>query len=781
MVTAVLLLFLPLAAGVGVSLATAQAARAQGDPPRVLAWNDLGMHCIDPDFSIFAILPPFNDVNSQLIVNGQVQTDASGYTLTYESIADPTGSINTTSIGKTNFWDFVQALFNVALPPDMGLAGFAMPGPANTPQEMAFHADFNWFAGVGIPFTPRDDAGELSPYPLVKITARNSSGQEVASTITSVPNSEEIACALCHASGSSPFAKPAAGWVYHPNPLQDERLNILRLHDERQQGDPAYVPALIEAQYNPAGLYETVVTDGTPILCARCHGSNALPGTGIAGIEPLTAAMHGLHGGVVTPNGQPLDTQVTRVSCYTCHPGDQTQCLRGAMGKAIGADGDFAMSCQSCHGNQSHVGDPDRVGWLEQPNCQNCHTGTATQNSGKIRFLTVFDDNGNPRVPASTVFATQPDVPAPGFSLYRFSEGHGGLQCSACHGSPHAIYPTAVANDNLQNLAIQGHVGTLTECSACHGQLEDNELAGPHGMHPATTEWVIDKHKDMVSGGGVAQCLACHGADAKGTVLSYAQGDRTYNTPFGVKHFWRGFQISCYACHDGPSDDDPVNNTAPAVSDVLLTTPNDVPVATTLAGTDPNGNPLTLRIVSQPDHGTVALDGALATYLPEPGFLGSTSFTYAAWDGLTNSNLGTVTVEVTDPQCPAEIDAYGFGCPGTGGFMPQASMSGCASPGQSITLEISNGLGGADVYVAVGKHQAAKAMSRGCVLRVAPVTKILGPFHLSGTGGGNGHLAIGHGVPPRLAGSSLTLQAFIVDPEGSSGWTSTNGLEIFFN
>ena len=33
----------------------------------LLAFNDLGMHCIDREFSIFSILPPFNVVNAQVI------------------------------------------------------------------------------------------------------------------------------------------------------------------------------------------------------------------------------------------------------------------------------------------------------------------------------------------------------------------------------------------------------------------------------------------------------------------------------------------------------------------------------------------------------------------------------------------------------------------------------------------------------------------------------------------------------------------------------------------
>ncbi len=37
---------------------------------QVLAFNDLGMHCTDLDYSTFVILPPFNVVHSQVIERG---------------------------------------------------------------------------------------------------------------------------------------------------------------------------------------------------------------------------------------------------------------------------------------------------------------------------------------------------------------------------------------------------------------------------------------------------------------------------------------------------------------------------------------------------------------------------------------------------------------------------------------------------------------------------------------------------------------------------------------
>ena len=71
-------------------------------------------------------------------------------------------------------------------------------------------------------------------------------------------------------------------------------------------------------------------------------------------------------------------------------PVPRPQCLRGAMGAAVAADGSMEMQCQSCHGNMSQVGAANRVGWFMEPNCQSCHTGTATSNSGQIRYTSVL-------------------------------------------------------------------------------------------------------------------------------------------------------------------------------------------------------------------------------------------------------------------------------------------------------------------------------------------------------------------------------------------------------
>jgi hypothetical protein len=61
------------------------------------------------------------------------------------------------------------------------------------------------------------------------------------------------------------------------------------------------------------GLYPTVVSGNKPILCARCHASNALTGTGLPGIKSLTQSTHGFHAGVADPaSGQMLDGSTNR-------------------------------------------------------------------------------------------------------------------------------------------------------------------------------------------------------------------------------------------------------------------------------------------------------------------------------------------------------------------------------------------------------------------------------------------------------------------------------------
>ena len=173
---------------------------------KIVGWNNLGMHCMDAEFSVLSLLPPYNTIHAQVMdPSGNLVTDptGAGIVVTYEAVADSTGSINRTSEGKTNFWDFATALFGASLPVDVGLTGASMPGLANTPQPMTWDAASPWFATVGIPIMPYDDGRQKNPYPMMRLVARTTGGSMLATT--------EIVCRF--------RTRRTAAFVMRPRPV----------------------------------------------------------------------------------------------------------------------------------------------------------------------------------------------------------------------------------------------------------------------------------------------------------------------------------------------------------------------------------------------------------------------------------------------------------------------------------------------------------------------------------------------------------------------------------
>ena len=382
------IVFLSLAAGLA-SIAAADdnekkrtaASSANKSSYVVLGYNDLGMHCMNQDFSQLCILPPFNNLHAQVIRRGsEPKLITSGVTVNYRIPG------NTTSNFKTNFWQHASSLFNVRLPANIGLTGNGLSG------SMKPTADKDWVA-TGIPLTPIDDMGNLNPYQLseIKVVA---AGKNVAVTHAVVPVSWEISCNLCHAPGGT-------------GPEVDH--DILMQHDKRHQT-----------------VLATSAAAGHPVLCASCHADAALGTKGIPNVKSMSQAMHSAH---ASRMGSVLSLGNT---CYACHPGFQTNCQR---------DVHFAKGiyCTQCHGDMAQVGNPSRSPWVSEPTCGSCHK------QHKPSF----------------------DFEQPG-KLYKDSRGHGGVHCSACHGSPHAIGPAVTAADNAQAIEHQGFAGAITKCTVCH-------------------------------------------------------------------------------------------------------------------------------------------------------------------------------------------------------------------------------------------------------------------------------------------------------------------------
>jgi len=370
----------------------------------IVAWNNLGMHCYDGDYSVFAVLPPYNTLFAQVIqVGDPPKIITEGVTLKY---AFPDNTYSAGKHGrpdKTNFWTYAQKLFslNDPLPVNVGLTGNGLSG---TMEVVGDH-----FEAVGIPLTEyRDqDAVSRKPYPyqlaeltLTKTGAKNLPTSTLASLTVVAPISSEFSCANCHTDDGDATTR------YPITPTGNVKGNILAIHDYLNQG--AYAPPLAEQ---------------TPVLCASCHGSNALGMPEQPGIESLSMAMHKHHNNDTVMDITPNTTE----GCYNCHPGPKTQCLRDTMSQH------FSLNCTNCHGNMMDVAANPNP-WLNEPKCETCH-GAAY---------------------------------APDQALYRDSEGHGGVYCAGCHDSPHVYAPSREPNDAIKFIQLQGRAGTLRDCTVCH-------------------------------------------------------------------------------------------------------------------------------------------------------------------------------------------------------------------------------------------------------------------------------------------------------------------------
>jgi len=97
----------------------------------------------------------------------------------------------------------------------------------------------------------------------------------------------------------------------------------------------------------------------------------------------------------------------------------------------------------------------------------------------------------------------------------------------------------------------------------------------------------------------------------------------------------------------------------PIADDKSVSTPLSDDIDITLTGSDPNGDPITFSIVSEPAFGTVDKTNLpMITYTPNGVFTGDAILTFVVSDGTRTSDPGTVTIAVL-PNLPPAADAGG--------------------------------------------------------------------------------------------------------------------------
>lgn len=427
-----------------------------GDEYVLLAWNNLGMHCISDSDPWWVLLPPANDIFAQLVRRGEVpEIVTEGVRIHYkveQGFEDPASQVR--------FWEFAESLFGKKLDRNVGLAGNDLFGEMELNGDLrAFHADL-------IPVVPYPEGGGVNPYPLFTVEARDEkTGAVLATTRIVAPTTTEMGCRNCH--GGEWKIAGVAGFS------DETSRDVLAVHDK----------------INGTDLVKRAEA-GNPMLCQSCHADPVLGTEGRPDTLNFPAALHGWHANYLTDRGAE--------ACAACHPNNPegaTRCLRGVHDE-------MGLDCTNCHGTledhalsllkkEQEAGKEKavelmanlkpravdavdainaRTPWLQEPDCLNCHVD--------------FE-------PPETMdaFNTWTEGGSELFRLRR--DDMDALMCEACHGSTHAVYPArqdsgyGVDRDNIPALQYMGKaqpMGRGGNCNVCHIDTEYTEADSAH--HP---------------------------------------------------------------------------------------------------------------------------------------------------------------------------------------------------------------------------------------------------------------------------------------------------------
>jgi VCBS repeat-containing protein len=88
-------------------------------------------------------------------------------------------------------------------------------------------------------------------------------------------------------------------------------------------------------------------------------------------------------------------------------------------------------------------------------------------------------------------------------------------------------------------------------------------------------------------------------------------------------------------------------NDAPVANDQLVTTPEDIAVQFMLVGSDADEQTLTYTVTTVPNNGMLVVNNNQLTYTPNTDYFGTDTLTFMVSDGELDSNIGTVTINVT--------------------------------------------------------------------------------------------------------------------------------------
>lgn len=273
--------------------------------------------------------------------------------------------------------------------------------------------------------------------------------------------------------------------------------------------------------------------------CAYDATTQTLKWPGYTSATPSTANTFGQYECTQCANeGKTVAECAVEATCYQCHPGKTTKCLRGAMASAD-------MFCQDCHGSMANVGNDFsagfsketpfgsqeaddagaglRIPWATEPGCQSCHVGDAINQPADTTGF-IYDEEGIRLLQAWR--AGDPDAKPIASVNSRFAEDQTPLEHGEEPGSTKRVLfrlsrgQRLVQGDTTGQSFFTGHNGVF--CQGCHGPTHAEWPVSPDA--PNDGAWPPPKgsfvaNDNVTAGqlqghtGKLIECTACHSGD----------------------------------------------------------------------------------------------------------------------------------------------------------------------------------------------------------------------------------------------------------------------------
>ncbi len=204
---------------------------------------------------------------------------------------------------------------------------------------------------------------------------------------------------------------------------------------------------------------------------------------------------------------------------------------------------------------------------------------------------------------------------------------------------------------------------SLLVLTACGGGSSSSDNTGNGGGNTTTNTAPSAANVSATTNEDTSKAITLNGTDANSDPLTYSiVSQPTHGTvsvsgnvaTYVPSSNYNGADSFTYKVNDGAL------NSSTATVNLTITAVNDAPVANpatasvtagvskkiTLSGTDIDSNSLTASVSTQPQHGSVSVNGLIATYKAASDYAGEDTFSYTLSDGTATSSPASVTITV---------------------------------------------------------------------------------------------------------------------------------------